>query len=586
MNSPVSQPKLSYHAAGLKLALVTAFLMAIITSIPQVHLWYVRGSEWNGSCAYSDPDEVPYAAYTNALIDGRPRRNDPFSGKDNSEFETLFSIQFLPAYAVALPARLLHISVDTAFMALLPLATIAATLVIWCLIFEVTHNSLLAIAGAVCVISLSTAAAHSPLQILSGIQTGYNPFPFLRRYVPALPFPIFLASSLFVWRALTLRLVWAVVAGMSLALLVYSYFFLWTAVAAWYFTILVLWFVARPADRSRVLKVAAILIAFGVIALIPYVRLLMQRPQSMDRGQILELTHVPDLFRAPELYGALLLCLLLYQVTARLKRHDDPKILFTASFALAPFIVFNQQVLTGRSLQPFHYEEFAANYWIVIAALLALGILRQHIPKRILVYLTAAGLGVGVMLGVQNARIMESTNVRFDEVRGTALKLAQEKSTGVVFTSDRFLTYTIATVSDKPVLWARYLYTFSNVDSAEQKKRYYQYLYYSGVDENKLAMILRDDFTARWEVFGAERVNPVLTANPYPISDQEIRNAAKEYGEFTRAFDSNLAATPLLTYAVVSLKDNLSNLDKWYERSEAYRDGELVTYHLKLKAPE
>src|SRR5437867_6333482 len=104
------------------LGLLTALILAIITSIPQMHLWYVRGFEWQGSCAYSDPDELPYLAYTNALIDGRPRRNDPYSGK-NSQYETLFSIQFLPAYAVALPARLLHISADTAFILLLPLVT-------------------------------------------------------------------------------------------------------------------------------------------------------------------------------------------------------------------------------------------------------------------------------------------------------------------------------------------------------------------------------------------------------------------------------------------------------------------------------
>src|SRR5690349_5653320 len=104
-----------------KLVLVSAFALAVITSLPQIHLWYVRGSEWNGSCALLDPDELPYQAYTNALIDGRPRRNDPFSGKDGGSFETLFSIQFLPPYAVALPSRLLGLSVDTAFIVLLPL---------------------------------------------------------------------------------------------------------------------------------------------------------------------------------------------------------------------------------------------------------------------------------------------------------------------------------------------------------------------------------------------------------------------------------------------------------------------------------
>src|SRR6476659_5720928 len=115
-----------------------------------------------------DPDERPYLAYTNALIDGRRRRNDPYAGKDNSEFETLFSIQFLPAYAVAIPARVLRMSGDTAFIVLLLAATIATFFVIWWSLFEITQSSALALIGAICVISFSTAAAHSPFHILKG----------------------------------------------------------------------------------------------------------------------------------------------------------------------------------------------------------------------------------------------------------------------------------------------------------------------------------------------------------------------------------------------------------------------------------
>src|ERR1044072_8614273 len=148
------------------LPLTAVVALAFITSIPQIYLWYVRGSEWNESCAYQDTDELPYAAYTNAIIDGRPRRNDPFTGNDNQQFETLFSIQFFPAYAIALPARLLGLSANTAFIILLPLATVAIALVTFWLLLELTNSIPLATAGAVGIIGLGTAAAHSPIQIL------------------------------------------------------------------------------------------------------------------------------------------------------------------------------------------------------------------------------------------------------------------------------------------------------------------------------------------------------------------------------------------------------------------------------------
>ncbi len=182
-----------HWAAGIAIAALLAF----ITSLPQFYLYYARGSEWNGSCAYLDTDEFAYAAYTNALIDGRPRRSDPYTGKDDSQSETLFSIQFLPAYALALPAKTLGISASTAFIFILPLACIAAVFMLLWFFLELTENITLAAVGTVGVLCLSTIAALSPLQILNGLQDGGFFFPFLRRYVPALAFPVFIASTLF-----------------------------------------------------------------------------------------------------------------------------------------------------------------------------------------------------------------------------------------------------------------------------------------------------------------------------------------------------------------------------------------------------
>ena len=303
----------------------------------------------------------------------------------------------------------------------------------------------------------------------------------------------------------------------------------------------------------------------------------------MDREQILELTHAPDLLRAPELYGALILGCLIYNLRKNRKRYDDPTILFTASFAVTPFLLFNQQVVTGRSLQPFHYEEFAANYWVALAAVMLIELLSGSIPRRIYKYMTIAGLAVALMLSALTIRVMETSNIRFDQLRPVARKLTQQNANGLVFASDGFLTQTIPTNSKHPVLWARYLYAFSNVRSSEQKDRYYQYLYYSGFDESAFGQMLRDDVTAQWEIFGPERVNPILLTDYKPVTQDEIASETQKYGQFARSFDSKLAATPLLRYAVVSPKDDLTNLDRWYDRTDGQQSGEFVMYTLKLK---
>jgi hypothetical protein len=84
-------------------------------------------------------------------------------------------------------------------------------------------------------------------------------------------------------------------------------------------------------------------------------------------------------------------------------------------------------------------------------------------------------------------------------------------------------------------------------------------------------------------VFGAERVNPVLTANHEPITESEIEAAGEEYARFVSSFDTNLATNPLLGYAVVHPNDNLSNLDRWYERDSGEKVGEFISYRLRLK---
>ena len=565
-----------------KIALIACAFVVCVTSIPQLYLKYLRGTDYNGSCAYLDTDEFSYAAYTNALIDGRPRKNDPYSGVDNGPHESLFSIQFVPAYLVALPARALGISAATSFIVLIPVIAVLSVVALLWLFIDLTGDPILAGVAAVGVLCIGTIAALNPLEVVTGLREAIPFFPFARRYIPGLAFPVFVLTALFVWRALTRHPAWAILAGLGFSILVYSYFFLWTAVAAWFFTVLLLWVVGNPTERRVACKVGAILTAFGVVALGPYAWLVKQRAGSMDSAQLLEFTHAPDLFRTPELYGALLVVLLVY--CKKKFEVQTSKLLFAASFAVVPFLIFNQQVITGRSLQPFHYAEFVTNYWVVIAAFLTIGLIQHVVPRRILRYAGAAAIFFGIMLGIRAANSTAPMNAQLDDGRGIALKLRAENNQGLVLASNLLLANAVATTSKNPVLWARHLYTFSNVNLVEQKNRFYQYLYYVGVDEGEFKQALRDDFIARWEVFGAERANPVLAQSKQPVTEEDIASASSEYAAFIKSFDESVAAKLPLTYAVATVDADLKNLDRWYERAVVDQKSNLLLYRLKPRA--
>src|SRR5215510_6173300 len=107
----------------IKLCATSTLVIVLLSLAPQIHFWLIRGSQWNGNYALLQGDEILYSAYINALIDGRPRRNDPYEGRDDRVVaplpESLFSIQFIPAYLIAAPSRALGISAATAFILLL-----------------------------------------------------------------------------------------------------------------------------------------------------------------------------------------------------------------------------------------------------------------------------------------------------------------------------------------------------------------------------------------------------------------------------------------------------------------------------------
>ena len=147
----------------LKLAAFATVAMTLLALYPQINLWLGRGTSWHGSYVLVQGDEDAYSAYINALISGRPRRSDPHTGRDDApgkpQPESLFSIQFLPAYAIALPARAFHVSASTAFIVLIALAAIASSLAIFWLIFSVTDDDRLAAAGVIIVLCLGTLVA-------------------------------------------------------------------------------------------------------------------------------------------------------------------------------------------------------------------------------------------------------------------------------------------------------------------------------------------------------------------------------------------------------------------------------------------
>jgi hypothetical protein len=593
-----------------RFGIIAGIFLAVFTLYPQFKMLYLRGDNWQGHYAYNDIDEVAYASYVRALIDARPRKNDPYTGRDDSpespQPESLFSIQFAAPYTIALPARVLGVPVTWAMTISGALAGFLTALAIFWLIGRITDDSWFAMAGSLVVLAGGALAAGEGAigEILSDQGFSYPYFPGFRRYIPAMAFPAFFALCGLVWRLLTTddqkrRFILASLGSVCFAYTVFSYFYVWTTAAAWLGCLTLLWLLLRPEGYWKDIKILAVLGTGCLAALIPYAYLLSRRSQTMDDVQLLVLTHAPDLTRFPEYISYVVLFMLAAGVLMKVIALRDRSTLFALSLSLTPLIVFNQQVITGRSLQPIHYQVFIGNYVAGLALIVTIGILlKQAAAAKPLVFKTAfsalALLAVfwGFVECHYTVRVLDDANIDRDAYLPLARRLGElakddphpNQSTVQVYGS-MLIADDLPTVAPQNVLWARHQHVFAGLSWQESKERYYKYAYYQNIDEKGLDYLIKNDFAVMIALFGWGRHTDRLSVEARPLTFGEVAEEARRYGEYRKNFSLREASDPELKYVVVPLghQFDLTNLDKWYERDAGEVIGDYALYRVRLK---
>jgi hypothetical protein len=434
-------------------------------------------------------------------------------------------------------------------------------------------------------------------------------FPFLRRYKPAAEIPFFFVFCALVWKALNpenKRRVWlySVVAGLTLAILVFSYLYLWTAAATWLACLALLWLYLRPEqERRRALSLFLITLAIASVASIPYGYLLSQRASSLDQAQTLISTHRPDPLRAPEIIGLVLLVLLLMAVRRGKAKRSDARVVFAASFALLPLVLFNQQIVTGRSMQPYHFESFVVNYAVLIGLVIATTLFRESIKQRSLLSIAALCFLWGAVEVTMPVLANYESNLAADQMvpvlrrlkelskqDGTLSGLPDQGRGKLVFSPERDVMGLLPTWTSQGTLLGMGVLDFGSASQQERKEMFYLYLYYSAADGNRLGDLLsgKSDDTfmnhyARTAIFGHERVVPMLSFHFEPIRPEEIEEAVTAYQAYVESFTHEKVLLYPLSYVITKGEADLSRIDLWYERDAGERFGEYSLYRLKLR---
>jgi len=594
-------------------------VLAIFCLYPQFKMHYLRGDDWNGHYAYNDIDEVAYASYVRALIDGRPRKNDPYSGRDESpatpQPESLFSIQFAAPYTIAVPARLLGIGTPWAMTIAGALAGFIAALAGFWLIARITLSNWYGMAGSIAVFAGGAlfAGEGAILEVLfDGFSYPY--FPGFRRYIPALAMAAFFLMCGALWRVLepgdegigrngsgsTTKPEWAfaVMAALCFGYSVFSYFYVWTTAAAFLACLFLALAVERPVHWQRDLKLLTAVGGMCGLLLLPYAYLLSKRSETLDHVQLLVFTRTPDLFRVPEYIAFVVLLILITGMATGRFAMKDRATIFILALALVPFVVFNQQVITGRSLQPIHYQVFIGNYVAGTALVLAVGMIARPALKRNGAAVKAACIGLAVIATAwgfvechYTVRVLDEANIERDLALPAAKRLEElaavepDPHRTTVLAFDMIQADDLPSVAPQNVLWARHQHVFAGLSWEESKERYYQFLHYQNVDERRLDQLLKNDFISQIALFGWGRHTDRLSFDAKALTYGEIDDEVANYWAYRQNFGIEQASNPLLSFVVVNneARTELSVLDHWYERDAGEIIGKYTLYRVRLR---
>ena len=581
------------------MAILAGACAAFFALSPQINLWTSKTVGYNGIYASHDMDEIGYAAYLGSLIDGKPRRNSPYTGAEDSGDtplkESLFSVQFLGAYPIATIARALDLSLSQAFILASGLYGFLAGLAVFWLFLLLFRNPFLAFVGTLFLFACGALAAGQGNLIRS-----YAPkvifyevaFPFARRSVPLAGFFALFLFFCGVWKFLNVetfrkRTFYCLVALAAFVVLVYSYFYLWTTAFAWLVGFALLLAIFRPEDHRCHLQNLAILAAGMVAALVPYFLLLSNRSETTDSVQLLQFTRMPDLTRPPAVISLVIMVVFAVLGIAGRTKLKDFRTVFLISFALVSVVVFNQQVLTGRSLQPVHYQFFAANYTALFAFLsLVFLLLTNYGAKYLNLSLLLVGV-IGFYVGYVEVKNQRSFDILRDDIVPVASKVREISPSG----SDIVLSFDatgfgyptsdeMPSLASRPVLWAPHQRVFGDVSTDQNLERFFYFLYLQNKDDAWLRNELqKKNSLVVHGIFGWGRSENEVLGDSDPFDQQEIDHNVELYRAFINSFDLTRAAKYPISFVVAHelAKESFGTFDRYYERELV---GKFMRYNL------
>ena len=380
-----------------KWAIILAILVAVIIAYPQVYFRYDHQDAYHGiELIGASDDESVWSSRVREAQDGhlslscvyfKDGKNDPYI------------IQPLGSTIVAYLGKIFSLDLNNTILFSRLFFPFIVFLIIYGFILLFTKDKLTALVTPSALFLASTLLGRWDIfQLLSG-ESPKTDFLLLTRPVnPALTWFFFFGFLLFFWLYLEKKQWrWGILSALMLGLSFYDYFYTWTFLYV-FCGVLGLIFLFQKNWRE-LKRIAVVLLGAGLIA-IPYLINFYQittYPTYQEVGQRAGLlyTREPTLgFLVPFIFIIFLLFF---------PRKWRERYYFALALVITPFIVLNQQLITGKTLFNAHYHwYFHTPLGIIFLLVIFFNLIsqkkREFFKKLSAILIIAIGIYTGVLI--------------------------------------------------------------------------------------------------------------------------------------------------------------------------------------------
>ena len=378
------------------LAFWLAILVGLIYIAPNIFFILSLGNDYQGIPMMQTANEISYLARIREILDGYPALGSPFMFEYKDQWPIAPPIGEM---FYAIPSILFGTSPQNIVIASRFFLPLVLFLLVYFLIYKLASsgtfsNKINGIAGALLVtLGYDLADYHIISAFLKDGQALAGNFLLWARPVNPIFGAIFLMSFLlFIWSIVQEKSNKKTIAGASifLALMIMSYFFSWGIAVSVLAVLILIYFLKR---NYSAVKNLIVVIFFGVIFASPYWYISWQASKSswyedslLRSG--LFYTHYP-------LLNKLMLAVLAVFVAAvlfyALKYSDKAAALryrifgslqdwhwFCLALVLGSLWAYSQQIITGRTVWPYHFVQYSIPLAIIVLMVLFYNIFRKE----------------------------------------------------------------------------------------------------------------------------------------------------------------------------------------------------------------